>query len=145
MPQSLSARPWHLSLVAVMLVLWHAALALDYVNLRFSLGLDLPQLLALLPLDALWARVAFTMAVWLGLAGAVFMLFGDDAAVLLLFAAALGALIGLAGGGLPGGLALVPVVVPVAGALQVPVAVLVLVPALGWFYARALKRAGALH
>lgn len=145
MPHSPAARPWHLLFVAAVLVLWHAALALDYVNLRFSLGLDLPQLMALLPLDALWARVAFTMAVWLGLAGAVFLLFGDDAAVLLLFAAALSALVGLAGGGLSGGLALVSVALPVVGAVQLPVALLVLVPALGWFYARALKRGGALH
>ena len=99
-------------------------------------------LMAALPLDPLAARVGFTMAIWLGLAGALFLLFADDAAVLLLFAAGLSALAALVlGGGLAGWL-------PLAFgdlALTLPMAALALVPALGWLYARALKRRGVLH
>lgn len=142
MPSPAAARPWRLPVLAVLLVLWHAGLALDYVNLRFALGLDLPALMAVLPLDPLAARVGFTMAIWLGLAGALFLLFADDAAVLLLFAAGLSALAALVlGGGLAGWL-------PLAFgdlALSLPMAALALVPALGWLYARALKRRGVLH
>ncbi|MFN4101002.1 MAG: hypothetical protein ACK4GT_14630, partial [Pararhodobacter sp.] len=78
MPYALSARPWHLLPVAVLLVLWHGALAFDYINLRFGLFADVNALLPTLPTDALWISVVWAMAVWLGLLGALFLLISDD-------------------------------------------------------------------
>lgn len=144
MPNAHSARPWHLLPVALLLVLWHGALALDYLNLWFDLFAPAPAVMPALPLDALWLRVGWAMAVWLGLLAAVFLLFRDDASVLLLFAAAVSMLATLAGvvaGG--GGVALSG---PLAE-LGWPglAAGLALVPLLGWLYARWQKRRGVLH
>ncbi len=144
MPHALNVRPWHLLPVALLLVLWHGALALDYLNLRFGLLPAAPALLPTLPLDVLWLKVVWAMAVWLGLLGALFLLIGDDASVLLLFAAAVSMLATLAGVVTGGG------VVTMAGPLAVLggpglAACLALVPLLGWLYARWQKRQGVLH
>ena len=82
--------------------------------------------------------------VWLGLLAAVFLLFRDDASVLLLFAAAVAMLATLVGVIASGGA--VALSGPLA-ALGWPglVACLALVPLLGWLYARWQKRRGALH
>lgn len=139
MPMIVSARPWHLLPIALVLVLWHGALSLDYLNARFDLTADLPSLMAALALETLWAKVAWAMAVWLGLAGALFLLFGDDAAVLLIFTATVAMLVALAGvvgAGQPAQLWGIPWW-GLAGALA-------LVPLAGWLYARMLKRHGML-
>ncbi|KPQ06435.1 MAG: hypothetical protein HLUCCA12_10615 [Rhodobacteraceae bacterium HLUCCA12] len=139
-----SARPWHLLPVALCLVLWHGVLALDYVNARFDLYPEFPGLMAGLPLTALWLKVVWGMAVWLGLLGAVFLVWGDDAAVLLLFAAAvamLAAMIGLGPLEAPAALSGVAATAP----WPLAPAALVAVPLLGWIYARGLKRRGRLH
>ena len=56
--------PAHLMPVAALLLLWQALLAADYVGTRFALGqVDWPQIMANLPLDALWLKVAWSLAV----------------------------------------------------------------------------------
>jgi len=144
MPYAPSARPWHLLPVAVLLVLWHGALAFDYLNLRFSFFADVPALMPALPMEALWITVVWAMAVWLGLLGAFFLLISDDASVLLLFAAAVSMLATLAG--------IITSTAPVV--MSGPLAELgwpglaaglALVPLLGWLYARWLKRRVVLH
>lgn len=144
MPHALSARPWHFLPVALLLVLWHGALAFDYLNLWFELFAPAPAVMPALPLEALWLKVGWAMAVWLGLLAAVFLLFRDDASVLLLFAAAVAMLATLVGVIASGGA--VALSGPLA-ALGWPglVACLALVPLLGWLYARWQKRRGALH
>ncbi|MCC5969748.1 MAG: hypothetical protein JJU15_07345 [Pararhodobacter sp.] len=144
MPQAISTRPWHLLPVALLLLLWHGALALDYLNDRFALASDMPYLMESLPLDALWLKVAWAMTVWLGLLGAVFLLWGDDASVLLIFAAAvamLAVLTGIVLSGAPVDLA----GLPAERGWQIVAPALVLVPLLGWLYARWQKRRRVLH
>jgi len=144
MPHALSARPWHLLPVALLLVLWYGAIALEYLNQRFGLFTAAPELVSTLPLEALWLKVVWAMAVWLGLLGAVFLLIRDDASVLLIFAAAVSMLATL--GGIVSGGAVVVVTGPLAGLGWPGLAIgLALVPLLGWLYARWLKRRGALH
>ncbi|MCC5989806.1 MAG: hypothetical protein JJT95_19225 [Pararhodobacter sp.] len=140
MPAAAPLRPAHLSAVALFLILWHGVLAGDYLNTRFELAEDVQGVMALLPVGPLWSEVGWAMSVWLGLAGALFLLFRDDAAVLLLFAAAVAMLVAL--GGLWGVLA--PEALtgwPLAALLPA----LALVPLAGWLYARGLKRRGLLH
>lgn len=128
-----------LPVIAALLVLWHLALAADYLNARFLLVEGAPALTAALALPQLWATVGWGLAVWLGLAGALFLMFRDDAGVLILFAAAVGAVLGAAGDVRAAG----------AGAiLGLPrpavLAVLVAVPLAGWIYARARRASGHL-
>lgn len=135
--------PSHLFPVALLLLLWHGVLAADYVIDRFALGsADWPALMAALPLDALWLRVVWALGVWLGLAAAFFLALRDDASVLLFFAAA-GAEAALVAGLMSAGAAAPDLPLPLP--LNALLAALVLVPLLGWIYARALNRAGALH
>lgn len=140
MAQSISLRPPHLTAVALVVILWHATLAADYLNLRFALAEGWPSVMALFPIGPLWVDVAWAMGVWLGLAGALFLMLRDDAAVLLLFAAAtamLAAMGGLATMLSPEALMAMPM------AALIPL--LVLMPLVGWLYARGLKRRGALR
>lgn len=144
MPHAYSTRPWHLLPVAVLLVLWHGALAFDYLNLRFALFPDAPALMSALAFGALWLKVVWAMAVWLGLLGAIFLLLRDDASVLLLFAAGVSMLATLAGVVMQG------TAISITGPLAVLgwpalAAALALVPLGGWLYARWQKRRGALH
>ncbi len=132
-------RPWHLVPIALFLVAWHGLLVADYVVIRFALSPVLPGLMDQLPLVTLWAKVGWAMAVWLGLAGALFLLFGDDAAVLLLFAAAVAMVVAMVGVHLAGEPALVHGV-----PWPIGIALLMLAPALGWVYARLLKRHAVL-
>lgn len=128
-----------LPVIAALLVIWHLALAADYLNARFLMDATLPGLTAALALPQLWATVGWGLAVWLGLAGALFLAFRDDAGVLILFAAAVGAALGAAGDVLAQG----------QGALlglprPAVLAVLVAVPLAGWIYARARRASGHL-
>ena len=134
-----SDRPSHLSFVALILILWHGALAADYLNLRFAFAPEMPSILSLFPLGPLWAEIAWGAAVLLGLAGSLFLIVRDDAAVLILFAAAVAVLVALAG--LWG---LVPLELLLAPPLLAVIPVLVLAPLVGWLYARMLKRQRAL-
>ena len=141
MPQALqTARPGHLTLVALILVIFYAALAADYLNDRFVMLPEAPDLLAKLPYDVLWAQVAWSLTVWLGLAGALFLAWRDDAAVLILFATAV---TGLAA------MIKVALALPLDTLTEMPLVALVpaavVVPLLGWVYARRLKRAGVLY
>jgi len=125
--------------VTLGLLLWHLLLGADYVNARLAIDPGLPQLTLALELHTLWALVGWALAVWLGLGAALFMLWRDDASVLLLFAAAVSAGLAVAGDVLAGG----------AGALlglpRVAVlAALVVVPMAGWLYARARHASGHL-
>jgi hypothetical protein len=140
MPQTLDPpRDPLLPLMTVVLVLWHLALGADYLNARLGVMADLPQLTAALVLPQLWATVAWGLAVWLGLAGALFVMFRDDASVLLLFAAAVAAAVGGAGDVLAGGAGLL------LGLPRMAVlAALVAVPLIGWIYTRARHASGHL-
>ena len=144
MPHALTPRPWHLLPVALLLVLWHGALAFDYLNLRFALFAGIPPLFPALPLEAMWMKVVWAMAVWLGLLGAVFLLLSDDASVLLLFAAAASMLAALAGVMTGAAPVAVTGVLAAVGWPGLAVA-LALVPLAGWLYARGQKRRGVLH
>jgi hypothetical protein len=132
--------PGHLWLLALLLLVWHALLAADYIIARFTLGIDLPSIDPVLMASPTWSQIAWALAVWTGLAGAIFALIRDDAAVLLFFAAFVGALLALIG---------VEMSTPPELVLGYPryavYAVLLLVPLIGWIYTRAMKRAGALH
>ena len=144
MPHALSARSWHFLPVALLLVLWHGALAFDYLNLWFDLFAPAPAVMPALPLEALWLKVGWAMAVWLGFLAALFLLISDDASVLLMFAAAVAMLLTLAG--IAGETGAAAISGPL-GALGWPglAGGLALVPLLGWLYARWLKRQGVLH
>lgn len=146
MPHALTSRPWHLLPVALLLVLWHGALAFDYLNLRFALFPGVPSLFPALPLEAMWMKVVWAMAVWLGLLGAVFLLLGDDASVLVLFAGAASMLAALAGvmtGAAP--VAITEGLLAAGAGWPGLALVLALVPLAGWLYARGQKRRGVLH
>ena len=139
MAQSAPLRPAHLSAVALILILWHGVLAADYLNERFALVADMPGVMALFPIGPLWAEVAWALGVWLGLAGALFLLFRDDAAVLLMFGAAVAMLAAMG--------ALWSMLTPealLAWPLAALIPPLVLLPLAGWLYARGLKRRGLL-
>jgi hypothetical protein len=128
-----------LRVIATLLVIWHAGLALDYLNLRLEWDAALPSLTGALMLPQLWATVGWGLAVWLGLAGSLFVAARDDAGVLLLFAAGVGAALGAAGDVLAGGTG------PLLGLPRpVVLAVLVAVPLAGWLYARARHASGHL-
>lgn len=125
--------------ITMIFLILHGILGADYVIARFQLGAPgWPGLISVLPLVALWLKVAWAMGVWLGLAAAVFLLLRDNASVLLFFAALvsnLALVAGLIAAQAPG------LIVP----LPVLLAALVVVPALGWMYSRALNRKGVLH
>lgn len=134
------SRPGHLPVLALALLVWHAALAADYLALRFAPDAGWPGLLPLMPAGALWVGVAWALGVWLGLAGAVFLALRDDASVLFLFAAMVAmtaAQLGLAGAAAPERVFGLP-----WPAVSIALAV---VPLAGWLYARAQKRRGILH
>lgn len=136
--------PSHLALAALVLVIWHLALAADYVIARFALapvlGADeLPALMPLLPLGALWMQACWVAGVVLGLVAALFLALRDDASVLLFFAAF------VAMAACTAGFAFAPAASLAGPALWATGAVLALVPLLGWLYARALNRGGVLH
>jgi hypothetical protein len=128
-----------LPLIASLLVIWHLGLAADYLNVRFAWDTSLPTLTGALVLPQLWATVGWGLAVWLGLAGALFVAARDDAGVLILFAAAVGAALGAAGDLMAGGEGAL-FGLPRPAGLAVPV----LVPFAGYIYARARHASGHL-
>jgi hypothetical protein len=140
MPRSEPAFPAPmLRLIATLLLIWHLALALDYLNARFLWDPSLPSLTAALMLPQVWATVGWGLAIWLGLAASAFVAARDDAGVLMLFAAAVGAALAGAGDLMAGG------VQPIAGLPRwAALAVLVAVPLAGWLYARARHASGHL-
>jgi hypothetical protein len=135
-----TAAPAHLGLLAALLLVWHGLLAADYLIIRLSMHFDLPSLDAALEGSAIWAQIGWAMGVWLGLAAAISALLRDDAAVLLFFAAFCGMVAAVVGAELAE---------PPAELLGLPryavFGALVLVPLVGWIYARTMKRAGVLH
>ncbi|MCW1934418.1 hypothetical protein [Pararhodobacter zhoushanensis] len=141
MAQPTAPAPSHLIFVALLLLLWHGVLGADYVIERFALGEPgWPALMSALPLDALWMRVVWALGVWLGVAAALFLALKDDASVLLFFAAA------AANVALAVGLILnAPPVLLLPLPLPALLGLLVVVPLMGWLYARTLNRAGVLH
>ncbi len=133
--------PAHLLPFALLLLLWHGLLGADYVIERFDYGAEgWPALMALMPLDALWLRVVWAMGVWLGVAAALFLMLRDDASVLLFFAAA-AAQVALALGLILNAPPVLLLPVPLPAVL----AALVVVPLVGWLYARTQNRHGVLH
>jgi CHASE2 domain-containing sensor protein len=134
-----SPAPSHLVPLALVLLIWHGVLVADYVIERFDLGQpNWPALMAALPLDTLWLKVAWALGTWLGFGAAFFLMLRDNASVLLFFAAAVAF----------GATAIGTYAIPAAGValpLAPILAALVLVPALGWIYARTLNRRGVLH
>lgn len=125
--------------IALVLLTFHAILGVDYLFERFQLGAsDWPAVMRHMPLEALWLRVVWALAVWLGFAASFFLMLRDNASVLLFF----GALV--SGGALATGLFAAPAP---AQAIPLPavVAALVILPAFGWVYARTLNRKGVLH
>lgn len=139
MVRTTTPAPSHLRLVALILLVWHGILGADYIVERFALGQPgWPALMAALPLDALWLKVAWALGTWLGFGAAFFLMLRDNASVLLFFGAA------VAFAATAVGTFAIPasgVAVPLAPIL----AALILVPLLGWLYARTLNRRGALR
>ena len=133
------ARAPLLPLVTFLLLVWHLALGADYLNARVAVLDEAPQLSALLVLPQVWAVVGWGLAVWLGLAAVLFMIWRDDASVLLLFAATVSAVLAVVGDVLAGGSG------DLLGLPRLAVlAALVVVPLLGWLYARARHASGHL-
>lgn len=130
--------PW-MPVLTYALMLWHLALAADYMNARLALNAEAPQLTAALALPQVWAVVGWGLAVWLGLLASVFLMLRDDAAVLLFFAAAAGAAAAGAGDIAADGTGVL-IGLPRPAVL----AAMVLVPALGWIYTRARHASGHL-
>lgn len=121
--------------VALLLLAWHGLLAADYALTRFAPGQGWPALMAQLPLDALWLKVAWALGVWLGLAAAFFLVLRDNASVLLFFAAA------ASFAAMAAGLVLAaPPVLLLPVPLPALLAALVLVALGGWLHARRLNR-----
>lgn len=138
-------RPWHLTPLAMLAVLWHLAAAVDYTMVRLAYAPYLQQFpaewvdwFAGVPL---WAGAAWALAVWLGLLGAVLLLMRERGAVLCLAGAALAMVVAnlwflaLASPRLPE--------LTGPGGLWVMLAASA-VPVLFWLYARWLKRGGRL-
>ncbi len=125
--------------IALVLLLVYALLGADYVVVRFQLGgADLPSIMQALPLGALWLKVVYALAVWLGVVAAFFLMIRDNASVLLFFATtAMGVALAAALYAAPAPLLPVP--------LPALLAVLVILPAFGWIYSRALNRNSVLH
>lgn len=141
MARNLAPPPTPSGLVTIALILFvlHALLGADYVITRFQLGAEhWPSVMRFLPLEALWLKVVWAMAVWLGVAAAFFLLIRDNASVLLFFATT------VCGIALAAALYATPapgLIVPLPGLLGA----MIIVPGLAWIYARALNRNGALH
>jgi hypothetical protein len=140
--QDLSPAPM-LPLVTGILLVWHLALGADYLNARLDWLAGAPQVTLALALPQIWASVAWGLAVWLGLAASVFLIFRDDAAVLLLFAAAVSALVAGVGDVLATGTSLGADDILGLPRLAV-LAALVVVPVVGWIYTRARHASGHL-
>lgn len=125
--------------IALILLIFHGLLGADYVIQRFQLGqADWPGVMRTLPLEALWQKVVWALAVWLGLAAAFFLMIRDNASVLLFFAATASGValaVGLYAAQAP------DLMIPIQGLL----AAMVIAPGWGWIYARALNRNGVLH
>jgi len=141
MTRSVSATaPGHLVFLAVLFLIWFTVLAADYLIVRFALPVDVPSLDAAFRWTPGWAQVGWALNIWLGLVASIFALMRDDAAVLLFFAAFLGALAAVLGGVIVG---LPPLIL---GINQWAVfAAVLLVPLIGWIYTRSMKRARILH
>jgi hypothetical protein len=141
MARTLTPPPSHLTPVALALLLWQGLLAADYLITRFGLGQDgWPALMALMPMDALWLRVAWGLGVWLGFGAALFLVLRDNASVLLFFAGA----VGFAAAGI-GMILAAPPVLMLPLPLPAIVVTLVLLPLAGWLYARGLNKRGVLR
>lgn len=125
--------------LALVLLLWHAALAADYAIARFALDLPgWPAVLPALPAGPVWLTVAWAMAVWLGLIAAIFLMLRDDASVLLFFSAFVAQIVATVGlRSAEGAIMGLPIYL-VTALCAVP-------PLVGWLYARALNRRGYLH
>jgi hypothetical protein len=125
--------------IALVLLLLHAILGADYIIERFQLGNpEWPGVMRYLPLEGLWQKVVYALAVWLGFAAAFFLVIRDNASVLLFFATT------VAGVALAAALYATPapgLFIPLPGLLGA----MVIVPLLAWIYARALNRNGVLH
>lgn len=125
--------------IAVILLLWHAAFAADYVIDHFQLGAaEWPGLARLMPLEALWMRVVWAMCVWLGFGAAFFLLIRDNASVLLFFATMICALAVAGGTYLALGNAISVTQYVILGLMFV-------LPFFGWIFARALNQNGQLN
>lgn len=133
------ATPSGLVPIALVLLLFHALLGADYVVTRFDLGSpEWPSIMQALPLEALWLKVVYALAVWLGFAAAFFLVIRDNASVLLFFATT------VAGVALAAALYATPapeLIIPLPGLLGA----MIVVPLLAWIYTRALNRNGVLH
>ena len=98
------SRSFFVTVFGVVGTLWFALHAIEYVFDRYArLGemIALPEPLGLQGFFAvlpLWASVALTATIWLGLLGAFLLLLGDKASVLILSLAVIAALVALAWG-----------------------------------------------
>ena len=135
-----AAVPGHLGFLAFLFLIWHGALAVDYLLVRFPMGLDLPSLQPAVEGAPGWARISWALGIWLGLIAAIFAMMRDDAAVLLFFAACIGMAVAVVGAELSS-----PPELLFNLPRQAVYAALVLVPFFGWIYTRAMKRAAVLH
>lgn len=138
-------RPFHLTLMGLLALLWYLVLALDYLVLRYERIAALPGLSELfsgvLEEMPLWASIASGVSVWVGLLAAVLLLLRDRAAVL-------GFVIAFVGAAVAGGWGLVAAVDGPPGMLGVD-GVTFLIAKLAaafvlWLYARRLKQLGSL-
>jgi hypothetical protein len=139
---TLPVAPFTFVPVVFVLILFQGALAVDYLNQRLALGFDLPSLAAVFEEGARWVGWAWATAVWAGIAGAALLAWRDGGAVLVLFVAALAALLCILGAAFTDH-------APLVDFLGVPwpavAAALFGVPFLGWTYARSLRKRALLR
>jgi hypothetical protein len=134
-----TAAPAHLGVLTILFLVWHLLLAIDYVIVRFDLAQLDPSLDAVFTLAPGWAQVAWALGVWLGLIASLFMLFRDNAAVLVFFAAFVGMVVAVIGA------ERMAMPVDFLGLPRFAVyALLIAVPLIGWLYTRTMKRARVL-
>lgn len=137
--------PWHLWPVALAALVVYAALAVDYGLVRFGIeagtALVLPAGLAALAGQPLWVAIAWGVAVWAGLVGAVMLIAREDGAAVALAFAFLGALAVL--GHVGAGLARPPALAALRAEAG-PLAALAAFALLVWLYARVQKQRGVL-
>ncbi|MCC6305616.1 MAG: hypothetical protein IT545_10530 [Rhodobacteraceae bacterium] len=139
------ARPWHLWPVALAGLAVYAALATDYLLVRF--GFETAAALVLAGADAelaaqpLGLALAWGVAVWGGLIGAAMLIAREDGAAVALAFALIGTLVML--GHALAGLAAPPTLEAVRAA-GTGLALLAAFALLLWLYARVQKQRGVL-
>jgi hypothetical protein len=134
-------RPWHLTLISPLSLIWYLLLAADYLNLRntsLAEWIVVPESWVTVVHDMpLWASIAFGASVWLGVLASVLLVFRDKGAVLSFSFTCLAAMVA----GLWFGL-FSPTEPRTIFGIDPPVLLILQasIPAILWVYARAMKQ-----